>query len=249
MRNQAIQSNIPFVAPSDEVIYQEFASGETHQDTVISDEPPDSTHHEALHPDPNEEHSTEFMFDDDSASVATPPVFSSFHALQKPSSSRPIYDFVLLSTSLDLVDEEFHIDNQVQNTLGGAIKSNPPKQTIEKNHTPLEPLINKSGKKSKSQSSTSDNEASAKNLVDPFFVLELRDKISAIISKVEFLDKLFAMLDSKIDAKVSSLETKPDAILQSLSEVKKVGPTDAEMVEQLDQLISMRFKHTLEEVE
>lgn len=89
MRHQAIQSNLPFISHSDEVMDQEFASGENDQDTIISNDPPKSPHHDAFHTDLDEEYSSEFMFDDDSASVAAP-VFSSFQALQKPSSSTPI---------------------------------------------------------------------------------------------------------------------------------------------------------------
>ena len=71
----------------------------------------------------------------------------------------------------------------------------------------------------------------------------------ATISKVESLDKSVAQLDSKIDAKLSGLDTKLDAILHSLFEVKKPRPSDAERVQQLDQFISLRNKHTIEEAE
>ena len=58
-----------------------------------------------------------------------------------------------------------------------------------------------------------------------------------------------AQLDSKFDQKVSSLHSKLDVILKSLLEIKQAGPSEAEREYKLDQLISLRFKHTQEEVE
>ena len=59
MQNKAIQSNLPFVAPSDEVNDLNFTSSETPK-----------THNDSMHSDPNEELSRELIFDDDGASVA-----------------------------------------------------------------------------------------------------------------------------------------------------------------------------------
>lgn len=73
--------------------------------------------------------------------------------------------------------------------------------------------------------------------------------MSASISKVDSIDKYVARLDSKINAKVFSLDTKLDAILLSLFEVKKSGPSDEERKDQLDQLIFVRLKHTVAVVE
>lgn len=56
-------------------------------------------------------------------------------------------------------------------------------------------------------------------------------------------------LNAKLDAKVSGLDSKLDAILLSLFEATKSGPTNVEKEAQLDQLISLRIKHTIEEVE
>ena len=58
-----------------------------------------------------------------------------------------------------------------------------------------------------------------------------------------------AGLNSRLDVKVSGLYSKVDAILKSLSETNKSGPTTAERKAQLDQLISLRLKHMIEEVE
>lgn len=56
-------------------------------------------------------------------------------------------------------------------------------------------------------------------------------------------------LDSKIITKVSSLDTMLDTILKSLFKVKQPGPSYEETLKQLNQLISLCFKHTLEEIE
>lgn len=58
-----------------------------------------------------------------------------------------------------------------------------------------------------------------------------------------------AQLDSKLDQKVPSLDSKLDVILKSLFGIKQVDPSEAERADQLYQLISLRFKHTLEEVD
>lgn len=58
-----------------------------------------------------------------------------------------------------------------------------------------------------------------------------------------------AQLDSKIDQKVSSLDSMLDVIFKSLSKIKQDGPSKAELADRHDQLIFLRFKHTLEEVE
>ena len=83
MRNRFIWSNHPFFSPTDDVTDQEFATGEVHQTTIISDDPPRSPHHDACQPHSEEEHSIEFMFDDDNVSIGFHLLFSSFHSLQK----------------------------------------------------------------------------------------------------------------------------------------------------------------------
>ena len=127
MRNRAIQSNLPFVSPIDEVTDQEFASREAHKTTIISGNPSKFHHHDGFQPHLDEERSMESMINDDSTSVGAHVLFSSFHSMQKPSSSRPIYVFGLRSSSSKHVDEEIQIDDQVQEALGGKTKANPPK--------------------------------------------------------------------------------------------------------------------------
>lgn len=56
-------------------------------------------------------------------------------------------------------------------------------------------------------------------------------------------------LDSILDEKVSGLDAKLNVILMSLYEIKQTGPLEAERADQVDRLISLHFKHTLEEVE
>lgn len=97
---------MPFVTPKDEETNQEFAIGEAHATTTIQDHSPKSPSTEAFQPPSDEEHSTEFMFDDDIAYVGGLPLFSSFKMMQMPPSSKLIYDFGLSSSSLEHVDEE-----------------------------------------------------------------------------------------------------------------------------------------------
>lgn len=58
-----------------------------------------------------------------------------------------------------------------------------------------------------------------------------------------------AQLESRLDEKVSSIYSMLDVILQSHSKIEQHRPSEAEQAAQLDQLISIRFKHTIEEVE
>ncbi|CAH1452641.1 unnamed protein product [Lactuca virosa] len=93
------------------------ASGET-QDNIVLEDPLKTQHHDALHPDPDEELLDELLFNNDSASIAARPLFSSFNLPTKPSSSSLVYDFGLSSSSSKLVDEEIKIDDQAQIYLG-----------------------------------------------------------------------------------------------------------------------------------
>lgn len=85
-----------------------------------------SPHTNAFFPPSDEEHSTDFMFDDDSGSFSTIPILCAFKTLQKPYSSKPVYDFGLSSSSSKHVDEEIQIDDKFQETQGGEIETNPP---------------------------------------------------------------------------------------------------------------------------
>lgn len=68
------------------------------------------------------------------------------------------------------------------------------------------------------------------------------------MKKFESLDTYVAGLNAKIDEKVSGLDSKLDGILISLSKRNKSEHTTVEREAQLDQLISIRIKHTIEEV-
>lgn len=77
-----------------------------------------------------------------------------------------------MSSSSEPVDEEIQIDDQAQETLGGDIEMNPPKENKTRNNPALfEPLVNKGGNKYKSESSNSDNGSSDENIADPFSLL------------------------------------------------------------------------------
>lgn len=82
------------------------------------------------------------MFDDASSAIASPPLLSSPHFQSKPSSSKPVYDFELLSSSSEPFDEEINIDDQSQVHIGGETKSTPLKHdqttTTRTHHVPSE---------------------------------------------------------------------------------------------------------------
>lgn len=175
MRNRASQSNLPFVAPTDEITYLEFSSRET-PDNIASDDPPKTQHHYALHPDPDEELSDEVFFNDDSTSITRQLLFSSLHLLTKPSSSRKMYDFGLSSSSSEPVDEEIKIDDQAHKHIRDESESTPPNEDNTANATqagPSEPPINQEEDKAKSRTSPSDIGSSTSNYVDLFALLEL----------------------------------------------------------------------------
>ena len=81
------------------------------------------------------------MFDDDSASAGAFPLFSTFKSLQKPSSSKLVYNFGLSSSSLEQEEEKLiQIVNKVQDNQGNEIKTTPPQSNkTETNPSPSEP--------------------------------------------------------------------------------------------------------------
>ena len=62
--------------------------------------------------------------------------------------------------------------------------------------------------------------------------------------KVASIETYVTKLNTKMDQKVSGLDSKLDVIHQSLSQ--QSGPSVAEREAQLDQLISLRLKQTME---
>lgn len=193
MRYRAIQSNLSFSFPSDAETDQEFTTveqaqqlptGEVPNSTIVSnDPPPKSPREEAFKPPSDEEHSSEFMLDDDNTYVGALPILTTFKTLQKPSSSKLVYDFSISSSSSE--DEgEIKIDADTQ---GNKTKFNPVVNT-----EPFEPQNDDDDDDDdndrKSESSTSNTGSSDENIADPFALLELRDKVASVVSKVESLD-------------------------------------------------------------
>ncbi|CAI9263876.1 unnamed protein product [Lactuca saligna] len=84
---------------------------------------------------------------------------------------------------------------------------------------------------------------------DPLALLELRYNVASAISKVDSLDKKVAGLDSMIDKKLTSLNFKLELILKSLSKMQATTPSELDRANHLDQLISLRLKQTIEEVQ
>ena len=69
------------------------------------------------------------------------------------------------------------------------------------------------------------------------------------MKKVNAIESSVAGLNTKLDAKVPALDSKLGAILTSLSDVTRSSPMVVEREAQLDHLIYLRLKHTVEEVE
>lgn len=69
------------------------------------------------------------------------------------------------------------------------------------------------------------------------------------MKKVDVIETYVSGLNTKINEKFSGLDSKLDAIMLSLSEATKSGPTVVERDAQLDQLILLRLKHIVEEFE
>ncbi|CAI9280982.1 unnamed protein product [Lactuca saligna] len=90
----------------------------------------------------------------------------------------------------------------------------------------------------KFEGSSSNTGSSDEQIADPFSILELRDSV----------DK-FNSIVGTVNAKVGSLVSKIDLVIKSLSKIKVVVPYELDRANQLDQLISLRLKHTLEEDE
>lgn len=81
-----------------------------------------------------------------------------------------------------------------------------------------------------------DRGSSDENRADLFALLELRDNITKVNSKVDM-----------ISTKVASLDSKHYLVIKSLFEIKDVALSDLGGANQLDQLISLHLKHTLDE--
>ena len=76
----------------------------------------------------------------------------------------------------------------------------------------------------KFETSTSYPRSYDENIMDPFALLELRDNVASVVSHVNSLDKIVAKLDSNLNQKVTSLDSKLALILKSLSEIKEDDP-------------------------
>lgn len=115
MRNRAIQSNLPFVPPTDDIADLKFSSGET-QSNIITNIPFKTQPIDGLHSDPNEELYNEVMFADKGISIVSHPQFTSFFFSSNPSSSRSDLDFGISLSSFEPVEEEINTEDQAHQT-------------------------------------------------------------------------------------------------------------------------------------
>ncbi|CAI9276472.1 unnamed protein product [Lactuca saligna] len=67
------------------------------------------------------------MFDEDNTSVGALPILTSFKSVQKPSSSKPVYDFAIFSSS-SKQEEVTQVDANDQGIQGNEAETNPRNQ-------------------------------------------------------------------------------------------------------------------------
>ncbi|CAI9286875.1 unnamed protein product [Lactuca saligna] len=195
---------------------------------IVSNVPPlKFTSEETPNPLSNEEHSNDVMLDKNSTYVGALLILTALKSLQKPSSSKPSYDFDISSFS-SKQEEEIKFDANSKVIQGNESETNPRNQS---NETETNPAENSSPSKlhdvndcdnndNKSESSTSDTNSSDENIVDLLVMLEIRDNMARAISKFDSLHKIVPQLKSKLDSKVSSLDSKHELILKSPVEIK-----------------------------
>lgn len=144
--------------------------------------------------------------------------------VSKPSTSKSSYDFgSSYSTTLDNGSKTKHQEDDVATNPG--------------------PSTHPSSDQCHLQHSDSDSESSAGDYVDPFALLKILTNVSDTMQKLAYVETSVTELNSKLDQKVSGLDSKLDAILHSLSQ--QSGPSVAEREAHLDQLISTSWKWSL----
>ncbi|CAI9285950.1 unnamed protein product [Lactuca saligna] len=144
------------------------------------------------------------MFEDDNTTVGVIPVPTAFSLQQKSSSSKPCFDFGSTCPPRNLK-----------------------KKILKETSIPLLLLMKpwKEDEK-KLESSTLDIGSSDKNIVDPLGFLKHRDNITATKSKVDNTDIKLSSLDTKLNQKVTGLDSKLELILKSLSEIQAIAPLE-----------------------
>ncbi|CAI9268856.1 unnamed protein product [Lactuca saligna] len=158
----------------------------------------------------NDDLSNEVMFEDDNTKVGSILMSNSFNILipnafnilQKPSSSKPFYDFGLSSSSSESKREE-DIESNKHSSLKVTLESdesNEAQANPVDNSMPSKPHNDANNDDQKTyESSTSDIGSSTENIEDPFALLELRANVALAIFKVDSLDQKVIGLDLKLD--------------------------------------------------
>ncbi|XP_023739640.1 uncharacterized protein LOC111887699 [Lactuca sativa] len=178
-----------------------------------SEQPPVTIHQSAFQVDLEEEISEEVLLDEEVGVIPEYTFMASAHFSSKPSRSKSSYDFG--SSSSTTPDGDSNSKHQEDDATTKPGSSTHP-------HSP----------KSPSQHSDSDSESSAGDYVDPFALLEIRTNISDTMQKVASVETSVMELNSMMDQKVFGLDSKLDAILQTLSQ--QLGPSFAEREAHLD---------------
>ena len=152
------------------------------------------------------------MLDDEAKSIPTTTFMTSKHFQSKSSASKSAYDFGSSSST----------------TPDATLNS---KMSKDDDATKPSPSTNISSK-APPNNSYFDSESSAGEYIDPFSLLEIQTNVSDTMQKVASIETSVTNLNTKMDQKVSGLDSKLDVILQSLSQ--HFGPFVAEREAQLD---------------
>lgn len=142
MRHRAIRSNLPFTFQTNAETDKEFTSsiqaqqaaiGDVPDPKIVSDDhPPTFTSEETPKPPSDKEHSNDLLFDDDNASMGAIPILTTFKSLQKPSSSKPAYDFELFSSPSE--EEELNFNANIPGNQGNETETNPSDNPTSSKH-------------------------------------------------------------------------------------------------------------------
>ena len=185
MRNREIQCNLPYVAPTDTDVDKELASKQA----------PVNSHNNLIQTDTDEELSEEVMLNDDGNIVPDTHFMSSVKFLSNPSSSKSAFDFRSSFSTPD-GDDNSNIKMQEDDAA-----TNPG------------PYKNPTSHKEKPQHSNSVTGSSAGDYINLFALLKIHTNVSNTMKKVSCIETSVTELNTKIDQKVSRLDSKLDVII------------------------------------
>lgn len=169
------------------------ATDEESAQELTTGETPPSPNNNFRQTDPDEEHSDEVMFDEEGENVVVTPILPSYKFLSKAMSSKSAFDFGSSSSAPESESTpKLHDD--------AATKPSP------SNH-PVNPEHNHSNDSTGS---------SAGKHINPFTLLDIQANVFDTMKKVDTIKAYVSGINSKLDEKVSGLDSNLDVILHSL---------------------------------